>query len=46
MIPTFKNMRGFKYFFNIRSIFMQNYENYHAIIIDDFSNDGTATDIE
>lgn len=35
------NNAGFRIEYNLNSIFLQNYTNYHAIVIDDFSDDGS-----
>lgn len=42
MIPTFNNAEDDRYLRNIRSIVMQNYTNYHIVVIDDGSADGTG----
>lgn len=42
VVPTFKNFNEFRYYYNIESILKQNYTNFHVVIVDDFSGDGTA----
>jgi glycosyltransferase involved in cell wall biosynthesis len=43
VIPTYNNAENDRYLKNIRSVVMQNYSNYHVIVIDDASTDGTGT---
>ena len=42
MVPTYNNKDKDRYLKNIKSIVMQNYSNYHIVVIDDASNDGTG----
>lgn len=42
VVPTFNNKDNERYIKNIKSIVMQEYLNFHIIIIDDASTDGTA----
>lgn len=44
IVPTYNNKEFFKK--NLDSIFMQDYENYRIIYIDDHSSDGTADLVE
>jgi len=46
VVPTFNNMAGDRYKKNIQSIIMQNYTNFHIVIIDDASTDTTGTSIK
>lgn len=41
-MPTFNNAEGERYLKNIKSIAMQDYSNYHVVIIDDASDDQTG----
>ena len=42
VIPTYNNAPNGRYLRNINSIIMQNYSNYHIVIIDDASTDLTG----
>jgi len=42
VVPTYNNKPEGRYLRNIRSIVMQNYSNYHIVVIDDGSTDGTG----
>lgn len=42
MVPTFNNAIKDRYLNNIRSIAMQDYSNFHVVVIDDASTDGTG----
>ena len=42
VIPSFRNFKRYRYFYNLYTILQQEYDNYHAIIIDDNSDDRTA----
>ena len=42
VVPTFNNAADDRYLRNIRSIVMQNYSNYHIVVIDDASTDNTG----
>jgi len=42
VVPTHNNLPSNRYLRNIRSIVMQNYANFHIVIIDDGSTDGTG----
>lgn len=42
MIPSYNNMANNRYLHNLNSILQQDYSNYHIILIDDASDDGTA----
>ena len=42
VIPTFNNADNDRYLANIKSIVMQNYSNYHIVVIDDASTDQTG----
>jgi glycosyltransferase involved in cell wall biosynthesis len=42
VIPTYNNVKNDRYLKNIRSVIMQNYTNFHTVIIDDASTDGTG----
>lgn len=42
VVPTFNNKAEQRYLRNIRSIVMQNYSNYHIVVMDDGSTDGTG----
>ncbi len=44
VIPSYNNAEWYEN--NLSSIFMQEYENYHIIYIDDYSDDGTADLVE
>jgi hypothetical protein len=39
VVPTINNVQNFRYEYNLRSIFNQNYTNYKVVIIDDASTD-------
>jgi glycosyltransferase involved in cell wall biosynthesis len=39
VVPTLNNGKDFRYEYNLRSIFNQNYTNYKVVIIDDASTD-------
>lgn len=39
VVPTLNNGKDFRYQYNLRSIFNQNYTNYKVVIIDDASTD-------
>jgi glycosyltransferase involved in cell wall biosynthesis len=41
IVPTYNNNAHFRLELNLNSIFMQNYTNYFAVIINDVSTDGT-----
>lgn len=43
VVPTYNNRAGDRYLRNLESILRQNYSNYHIVVIDDGSNDGTAS---
>lgn len=42
MVPTYNNAKNGRFLNNIRSIVMQNYTNYHLVVIDDASTDDTG----
>jgi len=42
VVPTYNNVANDRYLRNIRSILMQNYVNYHIVVFDDGSTDGTG----
>lgn len=42
VIPTFNNIKDNRHIKNLRSILMQDYKNYHIVIMDDASTDGTG----
>jgi glycosyltransferase involved in cell wall biosynthesis len=42
IVPTRNNAQNYRYEYNIQSIINQDYKNYHAIFIDDASEDRTA----
>lgn len=44
-MPTYNNAAENRHLRNIRSIVQQRYENYHIVIIDDASTDGTGEGI-
>lgn len=46
VVPTFNNIAGDRYKKNIQSIIMQNYTNFHIVIIDDASTDATGISIK
>ena len=46
VVPTFNNKKGDRHLSNIRSIARQEYENYHVVVIDDASTDGTGYKVE
>jgi glycosyltransferase involved in cell wall biosynthesis len=46
VVPTFNNVRGLRYVYNIQSILNQNYTNYLVVILDDGSSDKTGILIE
>ena len=39
VVPTLNNAMDFRYYYNLKSIFNQNYTNYKVVIIDDASID-------
>lgn len=41
IMSGYNNNNNFRIEYALNSVFLQNYSNYHAIIIDDFSNDGS-----
>jgi glycosyltransferase involved in cell wall biosynthesis len=41
-VPTFNNVARERYYYNIQSIIMQNYTNYHVVVINDASTDNTG----
>jgi cellulose synthase/poly-beta-1,6-N-acetylglucosamine synthase-like glycosyltransferase len=43
IVPTYNNANNFRAELNLNSIFSQNYTNYKVVIIDDASQDQTAT---
>lgn len=45
VVPTFNNVKDYRYRKNIESILQQQYTNYKVVIIDDASQDNTATHI-
>jgi len=45
VIPTYNNANGLRHIRNIKSIVTQNYSNYHIVVFDDASTDGTGSDI-
>ena len=45
MVPTYNNVAELRYISNLNSIFQQNYKNYHIVLIDDASIDGTGSKI-
>lgn len=45
VVPSFRNSVRFRYFLNLWSILQQNYSNYHVVVVDDASGDGTAEKI-
>ena len=45
VIPTHNNAAGQRHLRNIKSIVSQNYTNYHIVVFDDASTDGTGKDI-
>ncbi len=45
LIPTYNNVAGHRYLWNIESILQQQYNNYRLIIIDDGSTDETSLKI-
>lgn len=42
VVPTFNNAIKERYLNNIKSIVMQDYSNFHVVVIDDASTDGTG----
>ena len=46
MVPSYNNVRNFRYEFNLQSILNQNYTNYHVVIVDDASPDHTGIHIQ
>jgi glycosyltransferase involved in cell wall biosynthesis len=42
VVPTFNNIANNRHISNIKTIIMQNYQNYHVVVIDDASTDGTG----
>jgi hypothetical protein len=42
VVPSFRNYKRFRYYFNLYTILQQEYNNYRLIIIDDHSDDKTA----
>lgn len=42
VVPTFNNRENDRYLKNIKSIVMQEYLNFHIVVVDDASNDGTG----
>jgi glycosyltransferase involved in cell wall biosynthesis len=42
VIPTYNNVKNNRYLDNIKSVVMQNYTNYHIVVIDDASTDRTG----
>lgn len=45
MVPTFNNAANNRHISNIKSIIMQNYRNYHIVVIDDASTDRSGEEI-
>ena len=46
IVPSYKNYKRFRYFFNLHTIAQQNYTNYRVVIIDDASNDDAVKNLE
>ena len=46
VVPSYKNFKRYRYYFNLYTILQQQYTNYRVIIIDDASDDKTAESIE
>lgn len=46
VVPTFNNAKNNRYLNNIRSIIMQEYGNFHIVVIDDGSSDNTGSLID
>jgi hypothetical protein len=42
VVPTFNNAKKSRHLRNIKSVIMQNYTNFHVVVIDDASDDGTG----
>ena len=42
VVPSYKNVKSNLYLRNLDSIFMQDYDNYHVVYIDDASPDQTG----
>jgi cellulose synthase/poly-beta-1,6-N-acetylglucosamine synthase-like glycosyltransferase len=42
VVPTYNNAANNRYFNNIKSIVMQDYTNFHIVVIDDASTDNTG----
>lgn len=42
MIPSHNNVKNNLHIKNIKTVIMQEYENYHIVFIDDASTDGTG----
>lgn len=42
MVPTYNNAAQDRYRHNLNSILQQQYTNYHVVIMEDASTDGTA----
>jgi glycosyltransferase involved in cell wall biosynthesis len=43
VVPTFNNAAKDRYLRNIKSIVMQDYANFHIVVIDDHSEDDTGS---
>lgn len=46
VVPTHNNAKDNRHINNMKSILLQDYDNYHLVFIDDASTDSTLPDVE